>query len=406
MDYVDGTDAARLVRNRYPAGMPRDEALEIVAGIAEALDFAHQRGLLHRDVKPANILIAHQGGGRRRVLLADFGIARNVDDSTGLTATNMTLGTVSYAAPEQLSGDPLDGRADEYALAATAYHLLTGTPPFEHSNPAVVIGKHLNAPPPKISAMRPDLADLDPVFERALAKRPESRFASCQDFAVALSGARSTSGVATAMRDTALAAAPVHTPRQAAPRNRSSTRLIALGAVAAALFLALMVFLGVQLSNRNPESTSGVAESTLVKLTPRAPLTDSLDPTATPTRPIPTTGVGRDTGQLLLPDADGLGFLSYGGSARCNAGEWAEFVLRTQYSAVVICGSPAGQLTYRGLRLSDGATIHLDDVRVSGSGFVALNSSEGAQYEVSHAGLRIVQYGQVLATEPAVEAAP
>ena len=145
MDYVEGTDAARLLQEQYPNGMPPDEVVRIVTAVGEALDYAHQRQLLHRDVKPANILISHADSGDERIMLADFGIARWVDDASGLTGTNMTVGTVAYAAPEQLMGEQLDGRADQYALAATAYHLLTGTPLFQHSNPAVVISQHLSA---------------------------------------------------------------------------------------------------------------------------------------------------------------------------------------------------------------------------------------------------------------------
>ena len=140
MDYVEGTDAAQLVRDRYPHGMPPKDVLEIVSAIADALDYAHERYLLHRDVKPANILITEPPKGERRILLADFGIARDTNDTNGLTATNVTVGSVAYAAPEQLTGKALDGRADQYALACTAFHLLTGEPPFVNSNPAVVIG--------------------------------------------------------------------------------------------------------------------------------------------------------------------------------------------------------------------------------------------------------------------------
>jgi serine/threonine-protein kinase len=127
MDYVEGGDAARLLRERYPAGMPQDLVLKIVTEVAGALDYAHTKGMLHRDVKPANIMLSDaDGDGHQRVLLADFGIARHIDDISGLTDTNMTVGTTAYSAPEQLMGDDLDGRADQYALAATAYHLLTG----------------------------------------------------------------------------------------------------------------------------------------------------------------------------------------------------------------------------------------------------------------------------------------
>jgi serine/threonine protein kinase, bacterial len=185
MDFVDGTDAANLLQN-YPNGLPQREVLNIITAVAEALDYAHQRHLLHRDVKPANILVSRQESGEERILLADFGIARWENDTSGLTQTNMTVGTVSYAAPEQLMGRDLDGRADQYALAATAYHLLTGTPPFQHSNPAVVISQHLTAAPPSLAARRPELANLDPALGKALSKNPADRYDRCVDFARAL----------------------------------------------------------------------------------------------------------------------------------------------------------------------------------------------------------------------------
>jgi serine/threonine-protein kinase len=186
MDYVDGTDAAHLLRERHPEGMPGPEVAALITAVAEALDYAHQRNLLHRDVKPANVLLAHPDSPDQRILLADFGIARWADDPSGLTATNMTVGTVSYAAPEQLMGGVLDGRADQYALAATAFHLLTGAPPFQNSNPAVVISQHLSATPPAIGDRRPELAALDPVLAKALAKEPKDRYERCADFARAL----------------------------------------------------------------------------------------------------------------------------------------------------------------------------------------------------------------------------
>lgn len=156
MDFVDGTDSGQLLKDRYPNGMPGPEVTEIITAVAEALDYAHQHKLLHRDVKPANILLAQPDSENRRILLADFGIAGLVDDPSGLTATNMTVGTVSYAAPEQLMGSELDGRADQYALAATAFHLLTGAPPFQHANPAVVISQHLSASPRRSASAIPN----------------------------------------------------------------------------------------------------------------------------------------------------------------------------------------------------------------------------------------------------------
>ncbi|WP_135458955.1 serine/threonine-protein kinase [Mycobacterium sp. DL99] len=185
MDYVRGQDAAVLAR-AYPAGLPLPQATAIATAVASALDYAHGHGMLHRDVKPANILLGESDHADQRILLADFGIARRTGDISGLTATNTTVGTVAYAAPEQLLGNQLDGRADQYALAATMFHLLAGTPPFVDSNPAVVIGKHLSAAPPPLSQFRPELARLDPVFARALAKSPADRYPKCSDLAQAL----------------------------------------------------------------------------------------------------------------------------------------------------------------------------------------------------------------------------
>ena len=129
MDYVDGTDAGRLIRESYPGGMPEQDVLEIVTAVADALDFGHERRLLHRDVKPENILVAASDGRRRRVLLTDFGIARRIDDVSNLTDDGVAVGTISYVAPEQLMGKPLDGRADQYALAATTCLLYTSPSP-------------------------------------------------------------------------------------------------------------------------------------------------------------------------------------------------------------------------------------------------------------------------------------
>jgi tRNA A-37 threonylcarbamoyl transferase component Bud32 len=193
IDFVRGIDAARLLRERYPRGMPVGLAMQIIVAVGSALDYADQRGLLHRDVKPANILIADPGSESQRVFLADFGIARRVDD-TGLTSTNIAVGTVAYAAPEQLMGESIDGRADQYALACTAFHLLTGSQPYESPTAAAVIAKHVMAPPPLIGQRRPELASLEPVFARAMAKKPAERFPRCQDFTHALHRALDAGG--------------------------------------------------------------------------------------------------------------------------------------------------------------------------------------------------------------------
>lgn len=212
MGYVDGLDAARLMQRRYSAGMPAEEVGDIITRVASALDYAHKRGLLHRDVKPANILLAHLDDDERRILLTDFGVARPIDEPNGLTATNTTVGTVAYAAPEQLMGEDIDGRADQYALAATTYYLLTGTPPYQHTNPAVVISKHLNAPPPVLGETKPELAALDPVLAVGLAKKADERFRRCIEFAHALVEQISTHGSGAPLAPTA--PAPVRSGRR------------------------------------------------------------------------------------------------------------------------------------------------------------------------------------------------
>jgi serine/threonine-protein kinase len=238
MDYVDGTDAAQLARKRYPTGMPVQDVCDIVAAVAAALDYAHSRGLLHRDVKPANILLADPEDGNRRIMLADFGIARPLADVSGLTATNFTMGTLTYAAPEQLMGADIDGRADQYALAATAFHLLAGAPPYEHSNPVAVISRHLTAPLPKLSDRRPELANLDEVFAQALAKDPADRFEQCSDLAAALN---QRSGMDAG--DVTTVAAPIMRPDTPKPKRRRRSRIL-LGALLAAVLVAAIGIVG------------------------------------------------------------------------------------------------------------------------------------------------------------------
>lgn len=176
-DYVDGADLAGLLDQRYPDGLPREKVFRIVIAIAGALDYAHKHGLLHRDVRPANIIVTDvDGDAEPPAVLLDLGVARNVEAAD----------CPSYAAPEQLMGEDVDRRADQYALACIAYHLLTGAQLFAHANPAVVVSRHVNSKPPALVDTRPELADLDPVLAKALAKSPADRFVSCGAFAHAL----------------------------------------------------------------------------------------------------------------------------------------------------------------------------------------------------------------------------
>jgi serine/threonine-protein kinase len=294
MDYVDGTDAGKLRRDRYPEGMPPGEVAEIVAAVADALDYAHQRNLLHRDVKPANVLVAKDD---QRILLADFGIARWVDDPSGLTATNMTVGTVSYAAPEQLMGGQLDGRADQYALAATAYHLLTGSPPFHHTNPAVVISQHLSATPPVIGDRRPELAALDPVLAKALAKNRDDRFERCADFARALAHQ-----IGADQPDATRLSRPAATPRA----SRSLVRPgVIVPAVLAILLVVAIGFAVLELNRADDEKAAPPAPSPSASTSRVTPLPPPRQPP--PPEPPPSPSAAAAPVAVIGADCSPLG---------------------------------------------------------------------------------------------------
>ena len=254
MDFVEGTDAARLLQDYQGAGLPPEDVVRIVTGVADALDYAHSQGLLHRDVKPSNILLAQSNSKFSRALLADFGIARMVKDTAGLTATDMTVGTVAYAAPEQLMGHALDGRADQYALAASAFHLLTGQQLFQHDNPAVVISNHLTASPPAIGDRVPELSGLGPAFERALAKAPADRFTTCTEFAEAMARGLSSAAHELGATDATVSAMPSgKQPRYVRTDSGGASRLRLALLVAGILAVLVGVAAGVGIFIANRE---------------------------------------------------------------------------------------------------------------------------------------------------------
>ncbi|WP_324192287.1 serine/threonine-protein kinase [Nocardia puris] len=183
MQYVDGVDAAAV----NPMTLPPERAVQIIEGVADALDYAHGKGVLHRDVKPANIMLARSRAGKgERVFLTDFGIARLREDSTHLTQTGMFTATLAYASPEQMTGAPLGNRSDQYSLACALYWLLAGIGPFDADNPADIIHGHLQLAPPSVRLRRPKLNPaLDLVIAAGMAKRPEYRYATCTEFAAA-----------------------------------------------------------------------------------------------------------------------------------------------------------------------------------------------------------------------------
>jgi serine/threonine-protein kinase len=189
MRFVPGGDVRTMMHHEGQLAPARVAA--IISQVASALDAAHRAGLVHRDVKPGNMLVDAQAGRPDHVYLSDFGLSKGaLSTSVGLTGVGQFLGTVDYISPEQIEGKPVDGRADEYALACATFEMLTGAPPFRRDEAMAVMYAQLSEPPPLVTSQRPDLPPAaDQVFARALAKAPAQRYASCREFADALRGA-------------------------------------------------------------------------------------------------------------------------------------------------------------------------------------------------------------------------
>ncbi|WP_280511317.1 serine/threonine-protein kinase [Nocardia farcinica] len=188
MRYVAGPDAARLIREH--GRLPARRAVGLVAQAAAGLDAAHRRGLLHRDVKPANLLVAADDDGGDHVFVADFGIARSRDDAVRLTGAGALPATLGYVAPEQIDGREPDHRSDLYSLGVTLYQMLTGALPFTGTTPAELLRAHLLEPPPPVTRRAPDLPRaLDDVLATALAKDPAERYPDCRALAAAAAAA-------------------------------------------------------------------------------------------------------------------------------------------------------------------------------------------------------------------------
>src|SRR5580698_5633279 len=214
MRFVVGGDLRHLLARE--GALPSARAAEFLSPVASALDAAHAAGLVHRDVKPANILVDERPGRPDHVYLSDFGVSKGATASVSLTGAGQFLGTPDYSAPEQIGGQAVDGRADQYALACVAYQLLTGVVPFKRDQGMAVLLAHLSEPPPSLGSRRPDLPDAaDQVLSRALSKAPERRYGSCRDFADAL---RTALGLAPYI-SLGSAAVPDHShPQIAAPQ--------------------------------------------------------------------------------------------------------------------------------------------------------------------------------------------
>ncbi len=276
MRYVEGTDLKRLLAR--DGRLEPERALTMVAQLAGALDAAHARGLVHRDVKPANVLVASASGpeASEHCYLTDFGLTKDTSAQIALTATGTFVGTIDYVAPEQIQGEEQGGRVDLYSLGCVLYECLTGKLPFPRAQEVEVMLAHLQEEPPKLSAARPDLPPaLDAVLQKAMAKAPSDRYGSCGEFVVAartaLAGPAPAAATRPAARAPAVAApAPALAPagatrpaagpapplagpprpaaapreREVAPPRRRAGPLIAVGVLAVAGAAAVGALLG------------------------------------------------------------------------------------------------------------------------------------------------------------------
>jgi len=281
MEYLEGQTLTEFVQRRGP--LPTDEVIRILRPLAGALDYAHDRGVVHRDVKSDNILVSPSG----LVTLTDFGIARAVQE-TRLTTTGAIVGTPEYMSPEQVKGLTVDARSDQYSLAALAYEMLSGRVPFKAESTLALLHKIAYDPPPPIRQARPELpAGVEAVLAKALAKKPGDRFPTVSAFVEALN--RALAGEEVAVGPAPVQVVPGVSP--AAPARRVPAWAWALGGVAA---LALLIVVGAALVGglmraseraRKQEGTPALTEATD---TPRPTETPRLEATATPV-PLPTS---------------------------------------------------------------------------------------------------------------------
>jgi serine/threonine-protein kinase len=187
MRYVEGPDLGGLLR--HDGRLVVDRTVALLSGIADALDAAHDRGLVHRDVKPGNILVTATARGGEHAYLADFGLVKHVGSAVGPTRTGQLVGSVGYVAPEQIEGRTIDGRADVYSLACVTYECLTGQPPFVRESDIATLWAHVQAPRPRVSDALPEATALDAVLARGMAVEPVDRYRSAGEL---LGAVRST----------------------------------------------------------------------------------------------------------------------------------------------------------------------------------------------------------------------
>ena len=337
MELIQGQSLADRIAESSP--LPLDLVLAVIGSAADALDYAHANGIVHRDVKPANFMLTATG----QVKVTDFGIAKMLDDEIGLTNTGMVVGTVQYMSPEQIAAKPASARSDQFSLGVIAYEMLTGHKPFQGTSWASVMNQIMSGEPPAVKQRRQDLGDeVTIVLRKVLAKDPETRYSSCREFADALAhavtgvgmqrtaSARSgeaptrplsplpeTQAMASmtdvpAMSDAVPDTGQKFTPAMQAPKSRSPLTLVLIGAAVAVVLAAVWWRFSERPVSTPPASApvvattvapaTSAAPSNPVSPTPSAPLSSPLSQTeqapapASPKRePAPRPALSKST---------------------------------------------------------------------------------------------------------------
>jgi serine/threonine-protein kinase len=281
MEYARGG----TLKDRMAEPPSLEETVDLIGRVGGALAYAHRRGVIHRDVKPTNVLLTEEGWP----LLADFGLAKMIEGSTALTASGVSVGTPEYMSPEQGQGLPVDHRTDIYSLGVVLYEMVTGQMPYTADTPMAVIVKHMTEPLPSPRALRPDLpVSIERVIVRAMAKAPEERYHSADEMAAALQDALrgADAGVEAALEEEDLPDSVVQplaeTPSP--PRRRKAVTAVAL----AVLLLALGSVLAWALVSGLPDAVSSFLASPTATAPATATTTDASVTSAMPTSPPPT----------------------------------------------------------------------------------------------------------------------
>ncbi|OPX11974.1 Stk1 family PASTA domain-containing Ser/Thr kinase [Mycobacterium sp. AT1] len=410
MEYVDGVTLRDVIHDNGPVEPRR--AIEIIADACQALNYSHQNGIIHRDVKPANIMIDNAGA----VKVMDFGIARALhDDGVKLTQTSAVIGTAQYLSPEQASGETVDARSDVYSLGCVFYELLTGEPPFVGDSPVAVAYQHVRKDPPPPSRRNPALSpELDAVVLKSLAKNPANRYQTAAEMRSDL----------IRVRDGQAPAAPkVYTDKDhadlasTAPGHRrvargGSRRWLAVGAVLAVLALVVTVAVNVFVGDRqrvpdlhgqgqadaqvslqnlgfktivNPESSSTVQRGLVISTDPGADATARVDDTI-------AINVSSGPEQKPVPDVAGLSPVA--ATNRLKEKGFGDVGQTEQPHPTAPKGAVYG--TTPAVGTSAAVTDEITILISTGPGAVSLPDMVGQPFEVAQANLGIAGFTKIL----------